>query len=176
MADTTVAQLAELVGTPAEKLLKQMTDAGLPQKAAGDSVTDSEKATLLAHLKKAHGQAGEAEPTRVTLKRKTNTTLKLGGGRGGKTVAVEVRKKRTYVRRDAAETEAPEAPVEEPRVETPVEPVVEPAPAVEPVAEVEKTPEPEVKPELVVEPEPVVEEAPADEPAKEDKPLSLIHI
>ena len=170
MADTTVAQLAELVGTPAEKLLKQMTDAGLPQKAASDSVTDSEKATLLAHLKKAHGQAGEAEPTRVTLKRKTNTTLKLGGGRGGKTVAVEVRKKRTYVRRDAAETEAPEAPVEEPKVETPVEPVVETVPAVEPVAEVEKTPEPEVKPEPVVEPEPVAEEAPAAEPAKQEKP------
>ena len=170
MADTTVAQLAELVGTPTDKLLKQMTDAGLPQKAASDSVTDSEKAALLAHLKKAHGQDAEAEPSRVTLKRKTNTTLKLGGGRGGKTVAVEVRKKRTYVRRDAVAEPAEEAPKP---VEATPEPVVEKAP--EPV--VEKAPEPVVEPTPapVVEkaPEPVVEEKAAPEPeapAEPEKP------
>ena len=138
MADTTVAQLAELVGTPTDKLLKQMTDAGLAQKAAGDSVTDSEKATLLAHLKKAHGQSAEAEPSRVTLKRKTNTTLKMGGGRGGKTDAVEVRKKRTYVRRDAVAEPEVEAPKP---VEAAPEPVVEKAP--EPI--LEKAPEPVVE-------------------------------
>ena len=170
MADTTVAQLAELVGTPTDKLLKQMTDAGLAQKAAGDSVTDSEKATLLAHLKKAHGQSAEAEPSRVTLKRKTNTTLKMGGGRGGKTVAVEVRKKRTYVRRDAVvepEVEAPK-PVEaapEPVVEKAPEPIVEKAP--EPV--VEKAPEPAAAPA----PEPVAEKAPEPAAAPEKPRVQL---
>ena len=158
MSDNTVAKLAEVVGTPTDKLLKQMADAGLPQKSASDSVSDAEKATLLAHLKKAHGQDAEAEPSRVTLKRKTNTTLKLGGGRGGKTVAVEVRKKRTYVRRDTPESVEPEAPQVE---EAPVAAVTEvtPEPIVEPV--VEKAPEPVIEPT----PEPVVEEkAPEPEP------------
>ena len=164
MSENTVAKLAEVVGTPTDKLLKQMADAGLPQKAPTDSVSDTEKATLLAHLKKAHGQDGSAEPSRVTLKRKTNTTLKLGGGRGGKTVAVEVRKKRTYVRRDAEAVEA-----EAPKVEdTPiVEPVVEKAP--EPI--VEKTPEPTPKPVVEKAPEPVVEEK-APEPVAEEKPAA----
>ena len=158
MSDNTVAKLAEVVGTPTDKLLKQMADAGLPQKSASDSVSDAEKATLLAHLKKAHGQDAEAEPSRVTLKRKTNTTLKLGGGRGGKTVAVEVRKKRTYVRRDTPESVEPEAAQVE---EAPVAPATEvtPEPIVEPV--VEKAPEPVIEPT----PEPVVEEkAPEPEP------------
>ena len=161
MSDNTVAKLAEVVGTPTDKLLKQMADAGLPQKSASDSVSDAEKATLLAHLKKAHGQDAEAEPSRVTLKRKTNTTLKLGGGRGGKTVAVEVRKKRTYVRRDTPESVEPEAPEVE---EAPVAAVTEvtPEPIVEPV--VEKAPEPVIEPT----PEPVVEEkAPEPEPEPE---------
>ena len=101
MADVTVSQLAESVDTPVDRLLQQMQEAGLPQKSADDSVGEEEKQTLLAHIKKAHGEP-EEPTTKITLKRRTLSTLKTSGSAGrGRTVNVEVRKKRTYVRRDA---------------------------------------------------------------------------
>ncbi|MCL4123609.1 UNVERIFIED_CONTAM: hypothetical protein GTU68_016186 [Idotea baltica] len=78
------------------------------KKAGSDQVTDSEKQTLLTHLKKEHGDtSGETEPTRLTLQRKTRSTLSVAAGGGkSKDVQVEVRKKRTYVKRSAIEDEA----------------------------------------------------------------------
>ena len=111
MADVTVEQLAAVVGAPVERLLQQMKDAGLTKSSAKESVSDAEKQQLLAHLKRTHGDAGTgSEPTRITLKRKTVSRMKVSGGSSGKNkvVNVEVRKKRTYVKRDAAE-EAPKA-------------------------------------------------------------------
>jgi len=116
MAEVTVQQLAEVVGVPVERLLQQMNDAGLSQKKDIDSVTEEERQTLLAHLKRSHGDDDESgSPRRITLKRKTTSTLKVEGSRGRKTVAVEVRKKRTYVKRDEAEApqDAPEVMVDE---------------------------------------------------------------
>src|SRR5690606_17168967 len=103
MADVTVEQLAADVGAPVDRLLKQIQDAGLQHKSEKDTVTDAEKQALLAYLKRSHGDS-EVEPSRITLKRKTTTTLKAGGQR---TVNVEVRKKRTFVKRTdvAGETE-----------------------------------------------------------------------
>ncbi len=99
MADVTVLELAETIGTPADKLLKQMQEAGLPQSIAGDTVTDEQKQMLLLHLKNLHGESDEA-PRKITLKRKTLSKLKATGSAArGRTVDVEVRKKRTYVRR-----------------------------------------------------------------------------
>lgn len=99
MADVTVKQLAEDVGAPVDRLLKQMEDAGIAGKKEADTVSDIEKQTLLAFLKRSHGETG-SEPQKITLKRKTTTTLKTSGGAGkSKTVNVEVRKKRTYVKR-----------------------------------------------------------------------------
>ena len=99
MAEVTVKQLAEDVGAPVDRLLRQIVEAGLEARSENDSVTSDEKQQLLAYLRKNHGEA-EAEPKKITLKRKTTTTLKTGGGaRGGKTVNVEVRKRRTYVKR-----------------------------------------------------------------------------
>jgi translation initiation factor IF-2 len=106
MAEVTVKQLAESVGAPAERLLKQMEEAGLPQRGLDDAVTEEQKQTLLTFLKSAHGQADEG-PKKITLKRKTVSTLRTDRGRG-KAVAVEVRKKRTYVKRDPAAA-APES-------------------------------------------------------------------
>ena len=111
MADVTVEQLAAVVGAPVERLLQQMKDAGLTKSSASESVSDAEKQQLLAHLKRAHGDAGTgSEPTRITLKRKTVSRMKVAGGNSGKNkvVNVEVRKKRTYVKREAAE-ETPKA-------------------------------------------------------------------
>ncbi|HEY9032831.1 MAG TPA: translation initiation factor IF-2 [Pseudomonadales bacterium] len=97
MAEITVSKLAQVVDTPVEKLLAQMKDAGLPHNKADELVSDQDKQTLLAFLKSSHG-ADVSEPKKITLKRKTQTTLKAGAGK--KTVNVEVRKKRTFVKRD----------------------------------------------------------------------------
>jgi len=106
MAQVTVAKLAEIVGAPVDRLLTQMKEAGLQHTAAEDQVSDEEKQTLLAYLKRTHGDNGST-PRKITLKRKVTTQLKTstGQGRGAKTVNVEVRKKRTYVKRSAIEAE-----------------------------------------------------------------------
>lgn len=99
MSEVTVRQLAEDIGAPVERLLKQMTDAGLSPRSEKDTVSDQEKQALLIHLKRSHGD-DDNEPGKITLKRKTTTTLKMSGAAGKtKTVNVEVRKKRTYVKR-----------------------------------------------------------------------------
>jgi translation initiation factor IF-2 len=97
-----VKELAQVVNTPVERLLQQMQEAGLPHASADQVVTDTEKQALLAHLKGSHGEKVE-EPRKITLQRKTTSTLKVAGS---KTVSVEVRKKKTYVKRSPAELEA----------------------------------------------------------------------
>ncbi len=107
MAEVTVKQLSETVGTPVDKLLAQMKDAGLSHSAEDEVVSDDDKQTLLTYLKGAHGGETDA-PKKITLKRKKLSTLKSSSGQGKKTVNVEVRKKRTYVKREddpAAEEE-----------------------------------------------------------------------
>tara|TARA_E500000178_G_scaffold2250_1_gene2428 strand:+ start:2242 stop:4917 length:2676 start_codon:yes stop_codon:yes gene_type:complete len=149
MAEVTVEQLAKTVGTDPEKLLAQMKDAGLPHSAADQGVSDEDKRTLLAHLKKSHG-AAEAAPKKITLKRKSVSTLRAGGAAGKRTINVEVRKKRTYVKRP----EVDEAPVQEEAPAAAVGEVVVEAPT----------------PEVVAEESPVVE-APADAAEPADAPV-----
>ncbi len=92
MAEVTVTQLAESVGTPVERLLTQMKEAGLAHSAADEIVSDADKKSLLKYLQSSHGAAADAKPKKkITLKRKTTSTLKSAGK---KTVNVEVRKKR----------------------------------------------------------------------------------
>ncbi len=129
MAQVTVQQLAEVVGASVDRLLTQMGEAGLPHTQAEEAVSDEDKKTLLAFLKRSHGESEKA-PKKITLKRKTLSTLKGPSSQGKKTVNVEVRKKRTYVKRDQ---EAPEEEVVEAEVEVAPEPEVEVAPT--PVAE-----------------------------------------
>ena len=101
MADVTVSHLAGSIGTAEEKLLKQLHEAGLSQTSVADVVSETEKQTLLAHIKKTHG-GSSGTPKKITLKRRTLSTLKLGGSANrGRTVSVEVRKKRTFVRKTA---------------------------------------------------------------------------
>jgi len=150
MAEVTVQQLAEVVNAPVERLLSQMRDAGLPHTEAAQPVSDKDKQTLLDYLKRSHGESSPA-PGRITLKRKTVSTLRTQGSQGRKTVAVEVRKKRTYVKRDVLSTDepelegaaptdvelAPEAPVSAPEQEQEAAPaliVAEEAARVEPAA------------------------------------------
>ncbi|MGD8176080.1 translation initiation factor IF-2 [Marinimicrobium sp. ARAG 43.8] len=107
MAEVTVSELAKSVGAPVERLLKQMQEAGLSQKTEDALVSDEEKQTLLSYLKTSHGEESSG-PRKITLKRKTTTTLKTGSGSARKTVNVEVRKKRTYVKRDPEELQQEE--------------------------------------------------------------------
>ncbi|NJN50578.1 MAG: hypothetical protein HC809_01035 [Gammaproteobacteria bacterium] len=101
MADVTVKELAATVGAPVDRLLKQMQDAGLPHTKDGEAVSEEQKQELLAFLKRSHGESASA-PRKITLTRKSVGTLKAGGQGKGRTVAVEVRKKRTYVKRGEA--------------------------------------------------------------------------
>jgi translation initiation factor IF-2 len=105
MAEVTVSELAKVVGASVDRLLSQMREAGLSHNSADAAVDDEEKQKLLAYLKGLHGEASR-EPKQITLKRKTTSTLKTGAGR--KTVNVEVRKKRTYVKRSEEELGAQE--------------------------------------------------------------------
>nr|BFE91531.1 translation initiation factor IF-2 [Pseudomonas brassicacearum subsp. brassicacearum] len=88
--------------TPVERLLQQMREAGLPHTAAEEHVTDSEKQSLLTHLKSSH-KAKVEEPRKITLQRKTTSTLRVAGS---KSISVEVRKKKVFVQRSPEEIEA----------------------------------------------------------------------
>ena len=104
MPEKTVEQLAETLSVPVARLLQQMQEAGLSQNKPGEAVTDENQEILLAYLKRVHGESQES-PKKITLKRRTLSTLKTTGSGRGRTVNVEVRKKRTYVRRNALEGE-----------------------------------------------------------------------
>jgi len=103
MTDLTVKILADEIGAPVERVIEQLASAGF-EKGQNDNVSLEEKQSLLAHLAKQHG--GEATPSKMTLQRKSKSTLKVGSGEKSRTVAVETRKKRTYVKRDATEDQA----------------------------------------------------------------------
>nr|WP_320136200.1 translation initiation factor IF-2 [uncultured Amphritea sp.] len=112
MAEVTVKQLAEVVGVPVDRLLTQMKEAGIAGKNEVASVTEDERQKLLNHLKRSHGEKSDGEPKKITLKRKTTSQLKVSGAAGKKTINVEVRKKRTYVKRaDVEETSTANAKV-----------------------------------------------------------------
>ena len=108
MTDVTVRQLAETVGAPVDRLLKQMADAGLPHTSDVEPVSEDQKQKLLAYLKQSHGSSISA-PRKITFKKKSVGTLKTGQGRTGRKVTVEVRRKRTYVKRPQPVAVKPEA-------------------------------------------------------------------
>ena len=99
MAEVTVNELAKTVGASVDRLLLQMKEAGLSHSSADATVSDEEKQILLSYLKSLHGEKS-AEPKKIVLRRKTVSTLKSGSR---KTVNIEVRKKRTYVKRSEEE-------------------------------------------------------------------------
>ena len=106
MADVTVAQFAEVLKIPVDKLLTQLDQAGIKVSGPEDRISDEAKLELLSHLRRSHGGAPEAAPgvgapRKITLQRKQQSEIKLAGTTGrARTVNVEVRVKRTYVKRD----------------------------------------------------------------------------
>ena len=111
MADVTVSQFANVLKVPLEKLLSQLADAGITVDGGEDIISDDAKMKLLNHLRESHGidenNKEKTVPKKITLKRKSQIELKLSGSQGrSRTVNVEVRKKRTYVKRDVLENQA----------------------------------------------------------------------
>ncbi|MGH8315645.1 MAG: translation initiation factor IF-2 associated domain-containing protein, partial [Steroidobacterales bacterium] len=116
MADVTVAQFAEVLKVPVEKLMTQLDQAGIKVAGAEDRITDEAKMELLSHLRRSHGQAegdtGSA-PRKITLRRKSQTEIKMASTQGrARTVNVEVRRQRTYVKRDVLEEQVRQHQVE----------------------------------------------------------------
>ncbi|MDE1189773.1 MAG: translation initiation factor IF-2 [Pantoea sp.] len=109
MTDVTVKSLAAEIQTPVDRLVQQFADAGI-RKSEDDAVSQQEKETLLSHLNREHGQAGSGK---LTLQRKTRSTLNIPGTGGkSKSVQIEVRKKRTYVKGDAEAEQQAQAEAE----------------------------------------------------------------
>ena len=111
MAEVTVAQFADVLKVPVEKLITQLDEAGIKVNGSEDTISEDAKLELLTHLRRSHGQdestAGDAAPRRITLRRKSQTELRLAGVQGrARTVNVEVRRKRTYIKRDVLEEQA----------------------------------------------------------------------
>lgn len=110
MASNNVAQFATELKMPADVLLTQLRDAGVEKSSTSDELSKTDKDKLLDHLRRAHGVAPDGEKKKITLTRKETTEIKQADATGkSRTIQVEVRKKRTFVKRDEAAPE--EAPV-----------------------------------------------------------------
>jgi translation initiation factor IF-2 len=120
MAEVTVKQLAGVVGTPVDRLLEQLGEAGVGKSTGEDTVNDDEKMKLLEYLRHSQSRAsmstgdasgersGDGDASRITLRRKSTSELKVGSSGGRKNVNVEVRGRRTYVKRSVAAEEGEE--------------------------------------------------------------------
>ena len=111
MASTTVAQFATELKVPPQLLLEQLKAAGVVKTEEGDALSDDDKSRLLDSLRKAHGGGDAAEKKKITLTRKQTTEIKQADASGkARTIQVEVRKKRVFVKRDEAAAEPEVAP------------------------------------------------------------------
>ncbi len=110
MADVTVAQFAEVLKVPVDRLLQQLGQAGIEVDGPDGIISEDAKHELLTHLRRTHGRddaQGDAAPRKITLRRKSQSELKLASVQGrARTVNVEVRSKRTYVKREVLEDKA----------------------------------------------------------------------
>src|SRR4249919_3905645 len=108
MSEVTVGSLAKVLGMPVDKLMEQLVGAGMTFSGPDQVVSSTEKMKLLGFLRRTHGKddkpAEAAAPKQITLKRRKVEELTVSAGKAKTTVAVEVRQKRTYVKRDTVET------------------------------------------------------------------------
>jgi translation initiation factor IF-2 len=109
MAEVTVSQFAEVLKVPVDRLLVQLDQAGIKVSGPDARITDDAKLELLTHLRRSHGSEadGDGAPRKITLKRKTQSELKLASNQGrARTVNVEVRRTRNYIKRDVLQEQA----------------------------------------------------------------------
>ncbi len=163
MAEVSIREFAGTLKMPVEKLLSQIKEAGLPHTDADHVISTDDKTRLLAQLKKGRGGDAEAAPRKITLKRKTLGTLRTAGSHGrGRTVNVEVRRKRTYIKRSAVDQDEAGKPEETAALEE-QKPVEQPAQQAAQAAQETPAPTPETKP-AGEEAEPAAESRPAEPP------------
>ncbi len=126
MSSTTVAEFAAELKKPTDTLLEQLKSAGVPKASPADPLSDADKQKLLGYLQASHGTASP-ERKKITLVKKSTSEIKQADSTGkARTIQVEVRKKRVFVKRDAAPGEAEPAEVAAEPVAPP--PVVPPPP------------------------------------------------
>jgi len=143
MAETSIKAFATQIGVPPDRLLQQLVAAGIAGKGTEDSLTDDEKMTLLGYLRTQHG--GEGGATKITLKHKSVSQIKQATRTGpARTVQVEVRKKRTFVKRSTIEEEAAAAAEAEAEAQATGQPLPEESPRMEIVQHEAKPAEPVV--------------------------------
>src|SRR3954471_13959456 len=108
MADVTVSQFAEVLKVPVDRLLVQLEQAGIKVEGANARISDDAKMELLTHLRRSHGSGDSSSaPSKITLKRKTQSELKLASVQGrARTVAAAVRQQKTYVKREVLQEQA----------------------------------------------------------------------
>src|SRR5215813_144332 len=110
MAEVTVSQFAEVLKVPVDRLLAQLDQAGIKVSGPDARITDDAKLELLTHLRRSHGSSdtdGDGAPRKITLKRKTQSELKLASTQGrARTVNVEVRRTARYIKRDVLQEQA----------------------------------------------------------------------
>lgn len=183
-AGISVEQFAADIGTPPERLLEQFKNAKIKITDIKDIITESQKQKLLEFLREQHGAKAKEK---IVLRRAKTSEIKVSGGHGpSKTISVQVRKKRTYIKRPAAEFESQkvkEIEKEPELVEAPEIPVETATPVVQPVVEPSVTTA-EITPSVTKKEEPVgeakrkdkfipapreVEETEADRPKKKKK-------
>lgn len=112
MTNTTVAEFAKELKKSPDTLLEQLKSAGVPKGSAADELTDADKQKLLGFLKASHG-TDTPERKKITLVKKSTSEIKQADATGkARTIQVEVRKKRTFIKRDESESVEPEEPVE----------------------------------------------------------------
>ena len=108
MSDVTVEQFAEVLKVPVDKLLAQLEEAGIRVDGPKGRISEDAKHELLTHLRKSHGKAEDGgAPRKITLRRKAQSEIKVAAPMGkARTVSVEVRRQRTYIKRDVLEEQA----------------------------------------------------------------------
>ncbi len=108
MTDVTVEQFAEVLKVSVDKLLSQLEEAGIQVDGPKGRISEDAKHELLTHLRKAHGKAEDGgAPRKITLRRKAQSEIKVAAPMGkARTVSVEVRRQRTYIKRDVLEEQA----------------------------------------------------------------------
>ncbi len=112
MSNVTAKQLSEVIGISVEKLLDQLNAAGIQVSGADAPISDDDKMKLLDSLRSSHGKEESSGPRKITLQRKSKSEIRVSGVTGRnvttKTINVEVRKKRTYMRRSEIEADEPD--------------------------------------------------------------------
>ncbi len=195
MAEVSIKNFADQIGITPDKLLTQLAEAGIDGKATDDFLSDDEKVALLGFLRGAHEKTKPNERNKITLKHKTTNKIRQTTRTGGsRTIHVEVKKRRTFVKRVALEEkqaalDAEAAVAEKAELELkaaeavslaaePVEPVVESQAPPEPVSEpVQETQVAQAKEEVPVESEQVealvepIQEV-VEEPVEGKKPVA----